>query len=70
MIKRILIVGFILLQLLNLRSIAQEIKSFSLKEAQQYALENNYDIKNAGIDVKIAEKRVKENLALGLPQIN
>lgn len=49
---------------------SQEVKKFSLKEAQLYALENNYDIKNAITDVLIAQKRVKENLAIGLPQIN
>ena len=49
---------------------AQEVKKFSLKEAQQYAIENNYDLKNAGTDIEIAKKRVSENLATGLPQIN
>ncbi|MCD4731889.1 MAG: TolC family protein [Bacteroidales bacterium] len=51
-------------------SSAQEIKSFTLKEAQQYAIENNYDVINAGTDVEIARKKVKENLAIGLPQVN
>lgn len=70
MINRIIIVGIFLLQLVNLHSFAQDIKSFTLKEAQQYAIENNYDIKNAGTDVEIARQRVKENLAIGLPQVN
>ena len=70
MINRIIIVGIFLLQLVNLHSFAQNIKSFTLKEAQQYAIENNYDIKNAGTDVEIARQRVKENLAIGLPQVN
>lgn len=70
MISRILIIGIFLLQWFNMNSIAQDIKSFTLKEAQQYAIENNYDVKNAGTDVEIARKRVKENLAIGLPQVN
>jgi len=70
MINRIIIVGIFLLQLANLNSIAQDIKSFTLKEAQQYAIENNYDVINAGTDVEIARKKVKENLAIGLPQVN
>jgi outer membrane protein TolC len=41
-----------------------------LKEAQVYAIENNYDVRNADTDVEIARKRVKENLAIGLPQVN
>jgi outer membrane protein len=49
---------------------AQEVKKFSLKEAQQYALDNNYQIKNAKTDIEIAKQKVKENTALGLPQIN
>ena len=69
MITRILITGIILLYLIGSSS-AQEIKSFTLKEAQQYAIENNYDVINAGTDVEIARKKVKENLAIGLPQVN
>ena len=61
MITRILITGIILLYLIGSSS-AQEIKSFTLKEAQQYANENNYDVINAGTDVEIARKKVKENL--------
>lgn len=69
MIARILITGIIIFQLFgNVNS--QEVKSFTLKEAQQYAIENNYDVKNASTDVEIARKRVKENLAIGLPQVN
>jgi outer membrane protein len=57
--------------LLNLPEIhAQEVKIFSLKEAQQYALEHNYQIKNAKTDVEIASERVKENTAIGFPQIS
>ncbi|OQX77819.1 MAG: hypothetical protein B6D61_06565 [Bacteroidetes bacterium 4484_249] len=48
----------------------QEIRKFSLKEAQLYALENNYDVKNALTDIEIAKKKVKENLAIGFPQVN
>ncbi len=61
-----LIVAFLLITTTN----AQEVKKFSLKEAQIYALENNYTVKNTSTDVEIAKKRVKENLALGLPQVS
>lgn len=44
--------------------------SFSLKQAQDYAFEHNYDLQNARYDVEIAKKIVKENTAIGLPQIN
>lgn len=53
---------------LNVRS--QEGRQFTLEQAQQYAIINNYDLINALTDVEIAKKRVKENLAIGLPQVN
>lgn len=68
-IKNILLIGLSLFLASNI-NYAQEVKKFSLKEAQQYALEHNYDVINAGTDVEIARKRVKENLAIGLPQVN
>jgi outer membrane protein TolC len=45
-------------------------QSFSLKEAQDYAFVNNYDLKNSAFDVDIAKKMVKQNTAIGLPQID
>jgi outer membrane protein len=46
------------------------VLSFSLKEAQDYAFANNYDLKNSAFDVQIAKKLVKQNTAIGLPQID
>ncbi|MCX6247028.1 MAG: TolC family protein [Bacteroidetes bacterium] len=43
---------------------------FSLKEAQDYAYTNNYDLKNSAYDVQIAKKMVKQNTSIGLPQID
>ena len=43
---------------------------FSIKEAQEQALNNNYDIKNAQLDVEHASKKMQETLSVGLPQIN
>ena len=45
-----------------------QVKTFTLKEAQEYAVRNNYEARNAVIDVALAAKKVKENLATGLPQ--
>lgn len=47
-----------------------QVKSFSLKEAQEYAIRNNYQARNAIIDVALASKKVQENLATGLPQMD
>ena len=49
---------------------AQETLSFSLKEAQIYALEHNYDVVNALTDIEIARKKVAETISTGLPQIS
>jgi outer membrane protein TolC len=48
----------------------QPTNTYSLKEAQEFALENNLEKKNASIDVDIAKRKVWETTALGLPQIS
>lgn len=69
------ITGIVLFTLLLgfLKGNAQDsavVRQFSLREAQIYALEHNYDVINAITDVEIARKKVKENLAIGMPQID
>ena len=49
---------------------AQEVKQFTLQQAQSYALENNYDKLSADKDVLIAKRKVWETTAIGLPQVN
>lgn len=44
--------------------------SFSVKQAQEYALINNANSKNAAIDVELAKKKIWETTAIGLPQVN
>lgn len=44
--------------------------SFTLKEAQDFAVKNNYNVQNSAIDVEIAQKKVKENMSYGFPQIS
>lgn len=51
------------------QTFAQENLKFTLDEARNYALINNYDIKNASIDIEIAQKKIWETTAIGLPQI-
>jgi outer membrane protein TolC len=45
-------------------------QKFSLFEAQNYALDNAEQLKNAAIDVEIAQKKIVETRAIGLPQIS
>ena len=50
--------------------VAQAPASFTLEECIQYALDNSVTIKNAVVDEKIADARVKETRGIGLPQID
>ena len=43
---------------------------FSLREALDYAYENNYDILSSYKDIEAAEQQVKEYMAIGFPQLN
>ncbi|MFA6924294.1 MAG: TolC family protein [Bacteroidales bacterium] len=61
--------------IINLNSYSQQNKkdsvfSFTLKQAQDYALQNNPIIKNANLDIESAKKKIWETTAIGLPQIN
>lgn len=49
---------------------AQESYSFSLEEAVAFALENNYTVRNARLDIDAAEKQKWEATSMGLPQID
>jgi outer membrane protein TolC len=44
--------------------------SFKLKEAQDFAIQNNYKVKNSQYDLEMAKKQVKENMTYGFPQID
>lgn len=67
--RKLFIPALALLLLTSLSSGAQQVKNFSLSEAQHYALENNTSIRNAALDVKIARKKIWETTAIGLPQV-
>lgn len=49
---------------------AQETVNLSLKQAQEYALLNNVDMKNSQLDLQLAKKKIWETTAIGLPQIS
>lgn len=49
---------------------AQETQSFSLQQAQTYALEHNYEKVNADNDLLIAKKKVWETTGIGLPRVD
>lgn len=62
-------IGAILIPLIGYAQ-ENEILKLSLAEAQEYALLNNRAVISSKVDIKIADKRILENLAAGLPQIS
>jgi outer membrane protein TolC len=48
----------------------KEILKLSISDAQTFALQNNRTVQSAKIDIQSADKKVWENLATGLPQVN
>ncbi|MBW6483538.1 MAG: TolC family protein [Vicingaceae bacterium] len=60
----------LLVILVSIGSKAQDTLSFSLKEAQEYAIQHNYQNQNALKDIEIAKKKVWETTAIGLPQVD
>ncbi len=44
--------------------------NLSLEEAQRYAIENGFEVRNARLEALAAEREVKETLSQGLPQLN
>jgi outer membrane protein TolC len=63
-----------LLFALQMSALAQDNKatpsSFSLKQAQDYAIKNNASTRNSVLDREIAKKKIWETTAIGLPQVN
>ncbi|MFS8617447.1 MAG: TolC family protein [Solitalea sp.] len=69
--NRLLIAGFWLLSLTAAK--AQDTVSsftFNLEECIDYAFNNQYGVKNAELDVEMAESVVKETIGGGLPQVS
>jgi outer membrane protein len=60
----------LLLLIFCFQGYSQSQLAFSLTQAQEYAYKNNYDLKNSSTDIEIARKLVKQNTAIGLPQVN
>ena len=68
--KVVLIVTFLFAGLATVFALPPKEMQFTLKQAQDYALEYNKKVKNAKLDVDAAQKKVWESIASGLPQID
>jgi outer membrane protein len=60
----------LLVLIISQASAAQSIKTFSLLEAKQYAVENNYDTLKSQLELAATQKRIQETVGAGLPQIS
>lgn len=67
-VRSIALLGSLLLLAASLSTTAQS--SFTLQEAVDYALRNNVKAKNANIDEKIAQAKVREITTIGFPKVN
>lgn len=47
-----------------------EVQGFSLQSTQEFAVEHSYDIKRSQMDILTAEKKVRETIYSGFPQLN
>lgn len=66
--KPIALFGSLLLLAASFTASAQS--SFTLQEAVDFALRNNVNAKNANIDEKIAQAKVREITTIGFPKVN
>jgi len=49
---------------------AGEVRAFSLQAAREFAVENSFEARRSQIDVQTARQKLKETVAVGLPQIS
>lgn len=48
---------------------AADVRSFSLKDAREFAVENSFESRRSQLDVQTARQKLKETVAVGLPQV-
>ncbi len=70
MIRKIFIFIILITGITGIYAQTDSVYSFSLKEAQDYALQNNRNAKSSQLDLEIAKKKIWETTAMGLPQIS
>lgn len=68
-IKQILIL-LLIFPLGIINSVAQEPLQLSLEQAVRMAHEKNTNVLNSKLDLQISEKKIKETIAIGLPQLS
>jgi len=62
-------ISFVMLLVLFVTGTAKaQTQEFTLKQAQEFAVQHNYQARNAVIDIAMALKKIKETMASGMPQ--
>lgn len=67
--KTVLLLGLLITPIL-IFSQESNVLNLSIKQAQEYALENNKSLKNTRINVDIAKKQLWQTISQGLPQVS
>jgi len=67
--KQILML-LVMIPLCTFLTVAQELVKLSLEHSVQMALQNNKNMLNSQLDLKIAKKKIWETTAMGLPHID
>jgi len=60
----------IIIAIIPILGFAQGVETYSLQQALEYAKIHNYDYINSQTDIQIAEKKVWETTAIGLPHVD
>lgn len=68
--KLLSVLTVLLFQTIALNGQEGEKVNYSLQEAIDYAMKENVNIRNAGLEITQGEKMVSEQAAIGLPQLN
>ena len=70
LVKRILVANLTVFALFSAYAQQQPLKTFSLKDAEEYALQNKSEAKNAQLSIDEAKARNWEIIATGLPVVS
>jgi hypothetical protein len=70
LVKRILVANLAVFALFSTYAQQQPLKTFSLKDAEEYALQNKSEAKNAQLGIDEAKARNWEIIATGLPVVS
>jgi outer membrane protein TolC len=70
LVKRILVANLTVFALFSAYAQQQPLKTFSLKDAEEYALQNKSEAKNAQLGIDEAKARNWEIIATGLPVVS